>query len=59
MIVSANKLATPPAAKPTPAPAPTPVWASAKRAAVVLTPIGVMTRKEALASGLLVVGSYA
>ena len=56
MIVSANKLATPPA-KPTPTP--TPSWTNERRAAVVLTPIGVMTRKEALASGLLVVGSYA
>lgn len=58
MIVSANKLATPPA-KPTPTPTPTPSWTNERRAAVVLTPIGVMTRKEALASGLLVVGSYA
>lgn len=60
MIISANKLAAAPS-KPAPklSPAPAPAWTNAKRANVVLTPIGVMTRKEALASGLLVVGSYA
>ena len=62
MIISANKLAAPApvsaSSKPT-TPTPVPAWAGAKRAAVVLTPIGVMSRAEALASGLLVVGSYA